>query len=197
MFTSKSFTISALLFSLFVAGCATSPDDDDQGLRSGSLDVSVQLKQATGGEEDGTILWEILDVEVNPSETVWEVREYEPGTHPVDGGEEDGTILWEIVLAEVVSTAGTYTIWEINDPTGSPKCVINHFGELRNATGTLLLEESGGSVYAAGGNTLLYTFDRFGINDATGRVLGTNPAQNSASAGRKLTIGALLEGYCR
>jgi hypothetical protein len=160
MFTSKLPTISALMFSLFVAGCATSPEDDEQGFRSGSLDVSVQLTQA-------------------------------------DGGEEDGTILWEIVLAEVVSSTGTYMIWEINDPTGSPKCVVNQYGELRNATGTLLLEESGGSVYAAGGNTLLYTFDRFGVNDAAGRVLGTNPAQNSASAGRKLTIGALLEGYCQ
>jgi hypothetical protein len=193
MFTSKSFTMSALLFSLIIGGCDTSASDSEQGFRSGSLDVDVHLTVADGGEEDGTILWEIVEAESSPGETIWEVREYEPGTHPVDGGEEDGTILWEIVEAE-----GTTPTWEIKDPTGGVVCLVNSSGELHDASGTMLLKVLNGSVYTGGiRSKLLYTFDAVGVNYGSQLVLGTNPAQNGASAGRKLTIGALLRGNCR
>ena len=63
---------------LGLAGCV---GEDSVGSTSSALllDVDVALTQADGGEDDGTILWEILNAGL------------------AAGGEDDGTILWEIL----------------------------------------------------------------------------------------------------
>lgn len=193
----KLITLCASLTAL-CAGCDPVGVEQSPAFRSISLDVDVSLTVADGGDDDGTIVWEILEVASVPAsgETTWEVREYEPGSHPQDGGDDDGTIVWEILELTTSSPAGgSTTTWDLSDATGSLLCDIDD-GELRDSSGTLLLQTVTGGIGGATGS-LLYGFDRLGVNDAAGtRVLGTSPGQDSATDGRQLAIAALLEGEC-
>ena len=172
---------------LGLAGCV---GEDSVGSTSSALllDVDVALTQADGGEDDGTILWEILNAGL------------------ADGGEGDGTILWEIL-----NVAGA-TVWEIletTDPTGATRWTILDpaTGRERCAVADGLLTDTlsagkvfqavSGDVYAVGATTPAYVFDGDEVRRGDGTLLLTaDPAQEGASDGRKLIIAALVAGHC-
>lgn len=172
---------------LGLAGCV---GEDGVGRASSALllDVDVGLTQADGGEDDGTILWEILNADL------------------ADGGEDDGTILWEIldadeaIILEILETTDPTgaTGWTILDAaTGRQRCGISGGVLTDTLTGRGLYQAASGDVYALGATTPAYVFDGDEVRRGDGTLLlTTDPAQDGASDGRKLIIAALVAGRC-
>lgn len=171
--------------------CDTEESDMGDAFRA-VTDIDIQLEQADGGEDDGTILWEILNAEV------------------FDGPATDGNLSLFIQnntiytadgvptcsvnspflksrLREVIAANGTdvlFTVWNEYVFEGKVDVKIANFGQMKKLFGSqLLFQFSGDSVYL---NEARYGYR---LVQATGNV------QNS-SDGRKLLIAALITGEC-
>jgi len=186
--------LSALpLLSLLALAPACDSDEADPGdaFRNG-LDVNVQLMQADGGEEDGTILWEIGDVEI------------------YEGSAQDGNLSLyiennTIYTAEGVqtciinapylnsavrevrtanSTDVLFTVWDDYVFEGEVDVKITNFGHMKKLFGAqLLFQFSTNEVY------LGEKRDGYRLIKATADV-------ENQSDGRRLLIAALITGEC-
>jgi len=130
------------------------------------------------GEDDGTILWEILNFE---NGFTWDVL-----------APDTGSPLMHIVERDV---RGTLT-GELRAPDGTLRCSFDGV-RLSDAAGPLY-EVRGASVYRPNGRTPAFTFQEEGLYGEDGElVLLTSVDQTGASSLRHATIAALYDGACR
>lgn len=136
---------------------------------------------SSGGEEDGTILWEIVDVE---SDEPWDV---------LAGETFGGGLIFTVVERDVRGDRRA----ELVGPDGRTRCTFDR-GILADAGGRRLFEVRDGSVYRPSGRAPAFTFDRDGVRGASGEVvLLSSPDQTDATPVRKAVIAALYDGLCR
>jgi hypothetical protein len=73
MTTPRTLLSALFLLPLLASGCdAAYPENGAAGFRAGSFDVNMAVSVADGGDDDGSILWEI--VEVDTGATVCRVK---------------------------------------------------------------------------------------------------------------------------
>jgi hypothetical protein len=192
-------TLSALFILPLLAlapACDSDPDRSEAGdafrNATGTFDINIQLSQADGGDDDGTILWEFLDEDI------------------YDGEASEGNLLLQIKnnmiftvdgvqtctvnspylnsnLREVIAANGTdvlFTVWNEYVFEGEVDVKITNFGQMKKLFGEqLLFQFSSNEVY------LGESRDGF-------RLLSANEDIQCSSDGRKLTIAALVMGEC-
>lgn len=185
--------LPALALLAFAPACDS--DDSDMGdafLRNGTMDINIQLTQADGGEEDGTILWEIVEAEV-----------YEGLA--IDGNLslfiKDNTIITSegvetcvinspylnSTVREVVAANGTdvlFTVWDDYVFEGAVDVKVTTFGQMKKLFGDQLL-------FQFRTNEIFLGEARYGY-----RLLSANGDVENSSDGRKLLISALITGEC-
>ncbi len=188
-------TLSALSLALlaFTPACDTGESDADMGdaFRS-TLDVNIQLEQADGGEEDGTILWEILEAEVYEGLAVDDKLSLYIKDDAIytAGGVETCSInapLLNSSVREVIAANGTdvlFTVWGAYVFDGEVDPKHNNFGQIKRLFGSQLLFE--------------FDRDEVYLGEASDgfRLLRANAGVENSSDGRKLLIAALITGEC-
>jgi hypothetical protein len=157
-----------------------------------TLDVNIQLEQADGGEDDGTILWEILNAEVydGPASNGKLSLYIENNAIYTAEGVQTCTVNSPYLnsnLREVVAANGTdvlFTVW--NEYVFEGQVDVKHttFGMMKKLFGDQLLFE-------------FQTTDVYLGEARSGfRLLSATADVESSSDGRKLLIAALITGEC-
>lgn len=187
----------SLLPALSLLAFAPACDSEENGpgdafLRNGTMDINIQLSQADGGEEDGTILWHIIISEV------------------YSGPAEDGDLLLYIennaiftaegvqtcminspylnsTVREVIAANGTdvlFTVWNNYVFEGAVNVKVTSWGQMKKLFGDqLLFHFESNEVY-------------LGESRDGNRLLTADGDVQNSSDGRKLLISALITGEC-
>jgi hypothetical protein len=188
-----------LLPALTLLAFAPACDSDESGsgagdafLRNGTLDINIHLKQATGGEEDGTILWELVEAEIFEGPAVlgnlslYIEDNYIFTAEGVQTCHINSPYL-NSTMREVVAANGTevlFTVWNEYVFEGKVDVKITNFGQMKKLFGDqLLFHFSTDEVYLGE--------SRFG-----NRLLRASGDVQNSSDGRKLLISALITGEC-
>lgn len=185
--------LSALpILSLLTFAPACDTEETEQGDAFRSTDINMQLEQADGGEEDGTILWEILEAEVYEGLALdGNLSLYiENNTIFTSEGVPTCTVNSPYLnsqVREVVAANGTdvlFTVWHEYVFEGRVDVKVATFGQMKKLFGDqLLFEFQANEVYL---NEARYGWR---LLSATGNV-------ETSSDGRKLLISALITGEC-
>jgi hypothetical protein len=187
-------TLPLLSLLAFAPACDSEETDmgDDFRGTTGTLDINIQLEQADGGEEDGTILWEIVEAEVYEGPAVNGILSLyikDNAIHTAEGV-QTCTINSPYLnsnVREVIAANGSdvlFSVW--NEYVFEGKLDVKNltYGAVKKLFGTqLIFEFYNNDVFldqAAAGFQLLH---------ATGNV-------ENSSDGRKLLIAALITGEC-
>jgi hypothetical protein len=182
--------LSLLSLLTLATACDTEAPADGSGLRALSYDVDISLALADGGEEDGTILWEIVEADVFDGPAIFgELRLY------LDDGAlftADGVHTCQIAGAQLYASTGAtapgpslrLTLWDNLVFAGSIDTSLTTRKRMLAAHGSqLLVEIAGGEVYLG--------------QQADGALLVEASAElELASATRKLLVAALITGEC-
>lgn len=178
----------------FAPACDSEEADVGDAFRNsaGGLDINIQLTQADGGEEDGTILWEILEAEV------------------YDGLATDGNLSLYIENNAIYTAEGVQTCI-VNSPylNSSVREVIaaNGTSVLFTVWNDYVFEgkvdvkyETFGQMKKLFGDQLLFQFQTKAVYLGEARdgyrLLSANGDVENSSDGRKLLISALITGEC-
>lgn len=168
------------------------PSAGDPSASFRSLDVNIELAQADGGEEDGTILWEIVELEVFEGLAVAGALNLfivDDVIHTSDGVPTcviDAPVL-DTTAREVIATNGSEVLFTVAGPyvfEGAVDVSIRNPAKLRKIFASQLLFEFDGDEVFLGERR-----DQF-------RLLHASADVESASDGRKLLIAALITGEC-
>ncbi|MFO7566100.1 MAG: hypothetical protein R6X02_25875 [Enhygromyxa sp.] len=181
------------VLSLLAFAPACDADESDPGdafLRNGTMDINIQLAQADGGEEDGTILWEIVDVEVFDGPAIdGNLSIYvKDNTIVTSEGVETCVInspyLQPAVREVRVGEEVLFTVWEKYVFEGKVDVRITNFGHMKKLFGDQLL-------FQFEGNEIYLNESRYGY-----RLLKADGDVEKSSDGRKLLVSALITGEC-
>lgn len=185
--------LSALpILSLLAFAPACDTDEPEMGDAFRSTDINMQLEQADGGEDDGTILWEILNGEVyDGPATNGNLSLYiENNTIYTSEGVPTCNINSPYLnsnLREVIATNGSevlFTVWREYVFEGKVDVKIATFGQMKKLFGDqLLFEYYDNEVYLGEAR------DGWRLISATGNI-------ETSSDGRRLLIAALITGEC-
>jgi hypothetical protein len=206
MTTPRTLLSALFLLPLLASGCdAAYPENGAAGFRAGSFDVNMAVSVADGGDDDGSILWEIVEVGATAGDggdddgsILWELVD----TEARDGGDDDGTIIWEILEAHTAAADGGdddgSILWEIVEvDTGATVCRVKK-GQLSHVREHILLSRQSGVVLDAKGNKKYLIADDTLIDAKSGApIVRVDADLAAASDGRVLTIAAMVAGMCR
>jgi hypothetical protein len=185
-------TLPLLSLLAFAPACDSEETDMGDAFRAGTLDINIQLEQADGGEEDGTILWEIVEAEVyeGPASNGVLSLYIENNAIFTAEGVQTCTInspYLDSNVREVIAENGSEVLFSVwNEFVFEGKMDVKNmtYGQVKKLFGTqLIFEFQNNDVFldqAALGYRLL---------TATGNV-------QASSDGRKLLIAALITGEC-
>lgn len=186
-------TLPALALLAFAPACDSEETDMGDAFRNSSgLDINIQLTQADGGEEDGTILWELIEAEIYDGPAVnGNLSLYiENNIIYTKEGVETCSVNAPYLnssLREVVAANGTdilFTVWENYVFEGKVDVTITNYGHMKKLFGDqLLFQFQTNEVYLGEAR------DGF-------RLLSANGDVENSSDGRKLVIAALITGEC-
>jgi hypothetical protein len=176
--------------------CDADPDGSEAGdafrNATGSLDIDIQLSQADGGSDDGTVLWDVKEVEIyegpaSEDKLLWYIKDNAIFTVE---GVQTCTVNSPYLnsnLREVIAANGTdvlFTVWNDYVFEGEVDVKYTNYGQMKKLFGEqLLFQFTSNEVY------LGETRDGFRLLRADGDV-------QSSSDGRKLVIAALITGEC-
>jgi hypothetical protein len=157
-----------------------------------STDINIQLEQADGGEDDGTILWEILDADVyeGPASNGNLSLYIENNTIYTADGTPTCSINSPFLnskVREVIAANGSevlFTVWHEYVFEGKVDVKVENFGQMKKLFGSQLL-------FHFQGNEIYLNEARYGF-----RLLSATGNVQSSSDGRKLLISALITGEC-
>lgn len=185
--------LSALpLLSLLAFAPACDSEETDMGDAFRATDINIQLTQADGGEEDGTILWEIVEAEVYEGAAIDGVLGLYIENNTIYTAEGIPTCsinspYLNSKVREVIAANGTdvlFTVWHEYVFEGKVDVKYETFGQMKKLFGSqLLFEFQTNEVYL---NEARYGY----------RLLSANGNIESSSDGRKLLISALITGEC-
>lgn len=182
--------LSLLPLLTFAPACDT--EESEMGDAFRSTDINIQLEQADGGEDDGTILWELVDGEIyeGPASNGVLNLYIENNTIYTTAGVPTCSINAPFLnskVREVIATNGTevlFTVW--NEYVFEGQVDVKHetFGMMKKLFGTQLL-------FQFQGNDVYLEEARYG-----NRLLTASANIQNSSDGRKLLIAALITGEC-
>lgn len=181
------------LLALAPACDADSNDSVGDAFRNGDiLDADIQLILADGGDDDGTIPWEIVQAEIYTGPAVnGKLNLYieNNAIYTAEGVQtcQVNSPYLNSTVREVIAANGTdvlFTVWGNYVFDGAVDVKLTNFGQMKKLFGDQLLFE-------------FQTNDIF-LGEASGgyRLLTATADVQSASDGRKLIIAALITGEC-
>ncbi len=185
-----AFSILALL--AFAPACSSEDSESGMGDAFRATDINIQLAQADGGEEDGTILWEIVEAEVYEGlSTDGNLGLYIENNAVFTAQGEQTCVVnspyLDTSLREVVAANGTdvlFTVWHGYVFEGEVDVKIANWGKMKKLFGEQLLFQ-----FQANEVFLGEARDNY-------RLLSANGDIENSSDGRKLLITALITGEC-
>lgn len=182
------------ILSLLALAPACDPDANanmGDAFRAG-LDINIQLTQADGGDDDGTILWEIVIAEVynGPASNGDLSLFIENNTIYTAAGVPTCTVdspFLNSTVREVIAENGTdvlFTVWNQYVFEGEVDVRHENFGQMQKLFGDQLLFQ--------------FQADEVFLGEAWEgyRLLEANGDVEHSSDGRKLLIAALITGEC-
>lgn len=171
-----------LALPLLALAPACDGDDPDTDLRSGTLDVDIELVEADGGGDDGTVIWEILEGSVYAGEAA--------------SGSTIATLSGSAIIPTDSSATCNVDGNELTRGSASPEVLFTVVGNQVFA-GTIdeRVLETNPSAFD---DQLAISLDGDEVwwGDFDSKVLEASADVEVASDGRKLLIAALLEGHC-
>jgi|GEM_PF-2815754 len=186
-------TLSALCLLAFAPACDAEPDDSTgDSFRNQILDVDIKLMLADGGDDDGSIPWEILQTEIFEGEAAAGNLSLFIEDNVIYTAEGVQTCVvnspyLNSSIREVVAANGTdvlFTVWNQYVFDGEVDVKIENYGQMKKKFGDQLLFE--------------FKSDEIFLGEVRDgyRLLRASADVQSSSEGRKLVIAALITGEC-
>ena len=187
----RSLSALSIMTLLTLAPACDSEESVGDDFRAG-LDVNIQMTAASGGSDDGTIIWEILEAEV------------------YSGPASNADLLLYIDNNKIYDTEGVETC-SVNSPylnSSIREVIIANGNEvLFTVWGNYVFQgEIDVTKYTFGkmkelfATQLLFEFKTTNIYDGEAKdgllLMTTNADTEAQSDGRKLLMGALIAGHC-